>query len=63
MRILPRARVIAGKAEFEGDFRNGFIDFGRDKHTDACKANKRKIDMNNGWTAQIGILGLMVHDA
>jgi len=50
-------------AEFKGDFRNGFIDFGWDKQTDAWKRNKRTIELNNGRAAMMGIFGLMVHDA
>ena len=48
--------------EFAGDFRNGFIDFGWDKQTDEWKLKKRTIELNNGRAAQMGILGLMVHD-
>eukprot|EP00584_Thalassiosira_punctigera_P004831 CAMPEP_0172526446 /NCGR_PEP_ID=MMETSP1067-20121228/1367_1 /TAXON_ID=265564 ORGANISM="Thalassiosira punctigera, Strain Tpunct2005C2" /NCGR_SAMPLE_ID=MMETSP1067 /ASSEMBLY_ACC=CAM_ASM_000444 /LENGTH=193 /DNA_ID=CAMNT_0013309969 /DNA_START=69 /DNA_END=650 /DNA_ORIENTATION=- len=62
MEIANRDQT-GGKAEFEGDFRNGFLDFGWDKQTDAWKTNKRKIELNNGRAAQMGILGLMVHDA
>jgi hypothetical protein len=50
------------KSDFPGDFRNGFIDFGWDKQTDAWKKNKRAIELNQGRAAQMGILGLMVHD-
>ena len=50
------------KSEFPGDFRNGFIDFGWDKQTDAWKRNKRAIEINQGRAAQMGILALMVHD-
>lgn len=50
------------KAEFKGDFRNGFIDFGWDKQTDEWKMKKRAIELNNGRAAQMGILGLMVHE-
>jgi Chlorophyll A-B binding protein len=49
-------------AEFKGDFRNGFLDFGWDSQTDAWKKSKRAIELNNGRAAQMGILGLMVHD-
>ena len=49
-------------AEFKGDFRNGFIDFGWDKQTDAWKRNKRTIELNQGRAAMMGITGLMVHD-
>eukprot|EP00567_Pseudictyota_dubia_P001747 CAMPEP_0197465984 /NCGR_PEP_ID=MMETSP1175-20131217/64820_1 /TAXON_ID=1003142 /ORGANISM="Triceratium dubium, Strain CCMP147" /LENGTH=201 /DNA_ID=CAMNT_0043002013 /DNA_START=11 /DNA_END=616 /DNA_ORIENTATION=- len=50
------------KPEFIGDFRNGFIDFGWDKQSDEWKLKKRKIELNNGRAAQMGILGLMVHE-
>jgi Chlorophyll A-B binding protein len=50
------------KGDFPGDFRNGFIDFGWDKQTDAWKKNKRAIELNQGRAAQMGIFGLMVHD-
>eukprot|EP00339_Tiarina_fusa_P019071 CAMPEP_0117029440 /NCGR_PEP_ID=MMETSP0472-20121206/21320_1 /TAXON_ID=693140 ORGANISM="Tiarina fusus, Strain LIS" /NCGR_SAMPLE_ID=MMETSP0472 /ASSEMBLY_ACC=CAM_ASM_000603 /LENGTH=195 /DNA_ID=CAMNT_0004737211 /DNA_START=10 /DNA_END=597 /DNA_ORIENTATION=- len=49
-------------SEFPGDFRNGFFDFGWDKQTDEWKMNKRAIELNQGRAAQMGILGLMVHD-
>eukprot|EP00523_Entomoneis_sp_CCMP467_P010886 CAMPEP_0168731570 /NCGR_PEP_ID=MMETSP0724-20121128/7329_1 /TAXON_ID=265536 /ORGANISM="Amphiprora sp., Strain CCMP467" /LENGTH=199 /DNA_ID=CAMNT_0008778573 /DNA_START=29 /DNA_END=628 /DNA_ORIENTATION=+ len=48
--------------EFIGDFRNGFIDFGWDKQTDEWKMKKRAVELNNGRAAQMGILGLMVHE-
>lgn len=51
-----------GTAEFPGDYRNGFIDFGWDKQTDAWKKQKRSVEINNGRAAQMGILGLMVHE-
>jgi hypothetical protein len=50
-------------SEFAGDFRNGFIDFGWDKQSDAWKRSKRSIELNQGRAAQMGMLGLMVHDA
>jgi|UniRef100_A0A6U3TJQ0 hypothetical protein len=53
---------VTGEAEFAGDFRNGHIDFGWDKQTDEWKANKRAIELNQGRAAQMGILGLMVHE-
>jgi len=53
---------VTGTAEFPGDFRNGFIDFGWDTFTDEQKAKKRAIELNNGRAAQMGILGLMVHE-
>jgi hypothetical protein len=49
-------------AEFKGDFRNGFIDFGWDKYSDDTKMRKRAIELNQGRAAQMGILGLMVHE-
>uniref|UniRef100_A0A7S4IXA4 Plastid light harvesting protein n=1 Tax=Odontella aurita TaxID=265563 RepID=A0A7S4IXA4_9STRA len=48
--------------EFMGDFRNGALDFGWDKQTDEWKMKKRAIELNNGRAAQMGILGLMVHE-
>ena len=49
-------------AEFMGDFRNGYIDFGWDKLSADAKMRKRAIELNNGRAAQMGILGLMVHE-
>ena len=51
-----------GKAEFAGDYRNGF-DFGWDTQTDEWKRNKRTIEINNGRAAMMAILALMTHDA
>ena len=53
---------ITGEAEFPGDFRNGFIDFGWDSFDEETKLQKRAIELNNGRAAQFGILGLMVHE-
>ena len=53
---------LTGTAEFPGDYRNGFIDFGWDKQSDDWKINKRRIELNNGRAAQMGILGIMVHE-
>mmetsp|Transcript_4139 Transcript_4139/g.7936 ORF Transcript_4139/g.7936 Transcript_4139/m.7936 type:complete len:209 (+) Transcript_4139:70-696(+) len=50
-------------AEFKGDFRNGALDFGWDKLSAESKMRKRAIELNNGRAAQMGILGLMFHDA
>ena len=50
------------KAEFKGDFRNQFIDFGWDNQSDAWKRGKRTVELNQGRAAMMGILGLMVHD-
>mmetsp|Transcript_2312 Transcript_2312/g.1432 ORF Transcript_2312/g.1432 Transcript_2312/m.1432 type:complete len:206 (+) Transcript_2312:98-715(+) len=52
---------VKGTGEFPGDFRNGF-DFGWDKYTEEEKMKKRAIELNNGRAAQMGILGLMVHE-
>jgi hypothetical protein len=49
-------------AEFMGDFRNGALDFGWGKLSDATKMKKRAIELNNGRAAQMGILGIMVHE-
>jgi len=56
-------RDNAGTGQFPGDFRNGFIDFGWDKQSEAWQKNKRTIELNNGRAAQMGLLGLMFHDA
>eukprot|EP00339_Tiarina_fusa_P019334 CAMPEP_0117038626 /NCGR_PEP_ID=MMETSP0472-20121206/27164_1 /TAXON_ID=693140 ORGANISM="Tiarina fusus, Strain LIS" /NCGR_SAMPLE_ID=MMETSP0472 /ASSEMBLY_ACC=CAM_ASM_000603 /LENGTH=202 /DNA_ID=CAMNT_0004748899 /DNA_START=17 /DNA_END=625 /DNA_ORIENTATION=- len=48
--------------EFKGDFRNGVLDFGWDKQSDEWKMKKRAIELNNGRAAQMGILGIMVHE-
>lgn len=54
-------RDVTGNAEFPGDFRNG-IDFGWDKQSAEWQRKKRAIELNNGRAAQMGILGLMVHE-
>ena len=48
--------------EFVGDFRSGYIDFGWDSLSEEDKLSKRAIELNNGRAAQMGILGLMVHE-
>jgi hypothetical protein len=48
--------------EHVGDFRNGYIDFGWDDFDEETKLQKRAIELNNGRAAQLGILGLMVHE-
>ena len=48
--------------EFVGDFRNGTLDFGWDTFDEETKLSKRAIELNNGRAAQMGILGLMVHE-
>ena len=55
-------RDATGNAEFPGDFRNGFIDFGWDRFGEKTKLRKRGIELNNGRAAMMGILGLMVHE-
>ena len=48
--------------DFVGDFRNDYIDFGWDSFDEETKLKKRAIELNNGRAAQMGILGLMVHE-
>jgi hypothetical protein len=48
--------------DFVGDFRNGAIDFGWDNFDEETKMSKRAIELNNGRAAQLGILGLMMHE-
>jgi len=55
-------RDITGEGEFPGDFRNGYIDFGWDTFSEEKKLQKRAIELNNGRAAQMGILGLMMHE-
>lgn len=56
-------RDQTGNSEFAGDFRNGYLDFGWDSQTAEWKKKKRTLELNQGRAAQMGILGLMVHDA
>lgn len=56
-------RDAFGLAEFPGDYRNGALDFGWDSLSEETKMKKRAIELNNGRAAQMGILGLMVHEA
>ena len=60
---LAVMKDVTGEAEFPGDFRNGYIDFGWDKQSDEWKKKKRTIELNNGRAAQMGLIGLMFHDA
>jgi len=53
---------VNGDAEFPGDFRNGYIDFGWDKFDEETKLKKRAIELNQGRAAMMGILALMVHE-
>lgn len=55
-------RDATGENEFPGDYRNGFIDFGWDEESDAWKMSKRSVELNNGRAAQMGILGIMIHE-
>jgi hypothetical protein len=48
--------------DFVGDFRNDAIDFGWDTFDEETKMSKRAIELNNGRAAQLGILGLMMHE-
>lgn len=38
------------------------LDFGWDKLDEETKMKKRAIELNNGRAAQMGILGIMVHE-
>ncbi|VEU39948.1 unnamed protein product [Pseudo-nitzschia multistriata] len=53
---------ITGDGETVGDFRNDFLDFGWDTFTPEEKERKLAIELNNGRAAQMGILGMMVHE-
>ena len=59
---LAVMKDVTGENEFVGDFRNGAIDFGWDTFDEETKLAKRAIELNNGRAAQMGILGLMVHE-
>jgi hypothetical protein len=54
-------RDVTGNSDFAGDYRNN-IDFGWDSQSDAWKDKKRSVELNNGRAAQMGILGIMVHE-
>ena len=59
---LAVMKDVSGEAEFPGDFRNGYIDFGWDSFDEETKRAKRAIELNNGRAAMMGILALMVHE-
>jgi hypothetical protein len=48
--------------EFVGDFRNDAFDLGWDSFDEETKMTKRAVELNQGRAAQMGMLGLMVHD-
>jgi hypothetical protein len=48
--------------ESPGDFRNNYIDFGWDSFSDERKAREYNVELAQGRAAQMGILGLMIHD-
>ena len=52
----------AEPGEFVGDFRNGAFDLGWDTFDEETKLTKRAVELNQGRAAQMGLLGLMVHD-
>ena len=64
MEICNREASWAGiEAEFVGDYRNGLFGVKTwDAQTDEWKMKKRTIELNNGRAAQMGILGIMVHE-
>eukprot|EP00571_Detonula_confervacea_P014641 CAMPEP_0172309290 /NCGR_PEP_ID=MMETSP1058-20130122/9626_1 /TAXON_ID=83371 /ORGANISM="Detonula confervacea, Strain CCMP 353" /LENGTH=199 /DNA_ID=CAMNT_0013021887 /DNA_START=43 /DNA_END=642 /DNA_ORIENTATION=+ len=51
-----------GDGAFPGDYRNGLIDFGWDAKPKEWQDRKRAVELNNGRAAQMGILGIMVHE-
>eukprot|EP00593_Proboscia_inermis_P002799 CAMPEP_0171292668 /NCGR_PEP_ID=MMETSP0816-20121228/313_1 /TAXON_ID=420281 /ORGANISM="Proboscia inermis, Strain CCAP1064/1" /LENGTH=199 /DNA_ID=CAMNT_0011762541 /DNA_START=1 /DNA_END=600 /DNA_ORIENTATION=+ len=59
---LAVMKDVSGDAEFPGDFRNGFLDYGWDDFDEETKLFKRGVELNNGRAAMFGILGLMVHE-
>ena len=52
----------AAPGDFPGDFRNGALDFGWDSFDAETQLTKRAVELNQGRAAQMGLLGLMVHD-
>jgi len=47
--------ISIGYAEFPGDFRNGYIDFGWDTFDEETKLQKRAVELNNGRAAMMGM--------
>lgn len=52
---------VKGTGEFPGDFRNGG-DYGWKNFSPEEQLRVRAVELNNGRAAQMGILGLMVHE-
>ena len=48
--------------DFVGDFRNDAFDLGWDTFDAETQTSKRALELNQGRAAQMGLLGLMVHD-
>lgn len=60
LEVLVMRDFVGG--DFPGDLRNDYFDLGWDTFDEATKLRKRTIELNNGRAAQMGILGLMVHE-
>jgi hypothetical protein len=58
---LLAMKDVDGTGDFVGDFRNGG-DYGWGGFSEDSKRAKRSIELNNGRAAQMGILGLMMHE-
>jgi hypothetical protein len=59
---LAVMKDVTGESEFPGDFRNSALDFGWDSSDADAQAYRHDIWLNNGCAAQMGIMGLMVHN-
>mmetsp|Transcript_8559 Transcript_8559/g.15541 ORF Transcript_8559/g.15541 Transcript_8559/m.15541 type:complete len:210 (+) Transcript_8559:45-674(+) len=53
---------LDNEAEFVGDYRNGALDFGWDRFSDAKKMRTRAVELNQGRAAMMGIWGLVTHE-